>query len=87
MHEFLLALRDVNLGKLPVEKTEFRNFIKCKKIEDFAYEYLITDEGHPNFKNINILRENGFPVYPGEQDSFGWLTGCIKTKKGTLVFG
>lgn len=41
----------------------------------------------PNFDNIEILKKHGFFVYPGEKDSFGWLTGCIRTKKGIIVFG
>lgn len=56
-------------------------------VKVLAEEYLITSQGHPNFENINILKENGYNVYPGEKDSFGWLTGCIKTSKGVIVFG
>jgi|GEM_PF-3557074 len=40
-----------------------------------ANAVLITDGGKPNFDNINLIRENGFDVYPGEKDSFGRLTG------------
>ena len=35
----------------------------------------------------DLLRVGMWKVFPGEQDSFGWLTGCIRTKKGILVFG
>ena len=34
-----------------------------------------------NRSNILQLRNAGFYVYPGEQDSFGWLTGWIQLKK------
>nr|DAY89308.1 MAG TPA: hypothetical protein [Caudoviricetes sp.] len=51
-----------------------------------ANESLI-HECKPNFDNIEILKKHGFFVYPGEKDSFGWLTGCIRTKKGIIVFG
>lgn len=56
-------------------------------VEVLAGEYLITSQGRPNFDNINILKENGYNVYPGEKDSFSWVTGCIKTSKGIIVFG
>jgi hypothetical protein len=31
--------------------------------------------------------KNGYDVYPGEHDSYGWITGCIKTTRGIIVFG
>ena len=58
-----------------------------KEAVKIANEVLITDGGKPDFDNINIIRKNGFDVFPGEKDSFGWLTGCIKTTKGIIVFG
>jgi transketolase len=36
--------------------------------------------------SINLQKHNYY-VYPGEQDRFGWLTGCIDTSKGTIVYG
>ncbi len=51
-----------------------------------ANENLIHD-CKPNFDNIEILKQHGFNVFPGDKDSFGWLTGCIRTKKGIIVFG
>ena len=55
-----------------------------------ASDLLITDDGRPNIKNIKELaRISDYRVNPGEQDSFGWLTGAI-TRKGsnrTLYFG
>ena len=41
----------------------------------------------PNYTNINVMKSAGFNVYTGEADSFGWLTGVIRTKRGELVFG
>ena len=48
---------------------------------------LITSEGKCDWKNIDTVIEAGFDVFAGEQDSFGWLTGCIRTKKGIIVYG
>ena len=52
-------------------------------------ELLITGNGGCNWDNIHELRNSGYRVYPGERDSFGWLTGCVQ-KHGDeriLVYG
>jgi len=49
---------------------------------------LITDEGEPNYDVIDSLyHDHGYFIYPGERDRFGWVTGCITTRKGIIVFG
>jgi hypothetical protein len=54
-----------------------------------AVVYLADDclTGNENFKNIVTIRDAGFDVYPGEQDRFGWLIGCIQLKRGVITFG
>lgn len=51
---------------------------------------LLIDEkkGTPNFDEMDRLhKEHGYFIFPGERDRFGWLTACIETKKGIIVFG
>lgn len=37
---------------------------------------------------ISWFREHEYYVWPGEQDSFGWLIGCVRKKDGPiLIFG
>lgn len=48
---------------------------------------LITNEGNPDWRAHAVLKGNGFLVTKGESDSFGWLTGCIHTNKGIIVYG
>ena len=55
-----------------------------KAVIYLADEYLTGDD---NFKNIITVRNAGYDVYAGEQDRFGWLTGCIEMKRGVIVFG
>ncbi len=43
--------------------------------------------GEDKFQNMKYIQQKGFPIFPGEQDSFGWLTGCIQLKKGIIMFG
>ena len=52
-----------------------------------ADQLLVTENGQCNWANHEVLKNAGFPVFPGDQDRFGWLSGCIQTKKGILVFG
>jgi len=52
-----------------------------------ANEVLITASGGINRAAVLKVKNSGFSVFPGETDSFGWLTGCILTTKGIVVFG
>jgi len=58
-----------------------------RKAVDLADGVLITGEGRPNFDVFEEIKKAGFHVGPGETDSFGWLTGVIRTSKGSLVYG
>lgn len=51
-------------------------------------KYLIKSDGRCNWININILKLLQYSIFPGEKDSFGWLSGCItKEGKPILVYG
>lgn len=57
-------------------------------IQNLATNLLITKNGTPDFEEMDRLyHEHGYFIFPGERDSFGWLTACIRTKKGIIVFG
>ena len=66
------------------ETIDIENHTIVKAVIYLADDYLTGDE---NFKNIVTIRESGFDVYPGEQDRFGWLIGCIQLKRGVIMFG
>ncbi len=36
---------------------------------------------------LAIYSANKYRIVPGEQDSFGWITGVIVTPKGRIVYG
>lgn len=56
--------------------------------EILACKYLINDNGSCNWSNIELLKSNGYKVYAGEKDSFGWLTGVIENGNGQrIVYG
>lgn len=62
-----------------------------KDLEDAAEAmccgYMITSGGACNWENIYKLRKCGYAVYPGDKDSFGWLTGVVTKGGKKLVFG
>ena len=52
-----------------------------------ASDFLIMEDGHCNWDNIDILGDIGIRVFAGEQDRFGWVTGCIGLKNGIIIYG
>lgn len=70
--------------------TNLRDNDIIKELEDLAYELFITANGRPNYDAINMAKREGINVFPGDKDSFGWLTGCVKLysqNHAILVFG
>ena len=62
--------------------------ICTKEIQHLATELFITDDGDPRFELIDqFFKEHGYFIFPGERDRFGWVTACLQTKKGFIVFG
>lgn len=68
-------------------KSEFNENPLVSAVKYLANICLIDNEGNPNSDNIKEVSQNGFPIYPGEKDRFGWLTGCIDIKDKTILFG
>ena len=58
------------------------------ELEELACGAFIHDSGKCNYRNMSIFHvATGWAIGPGEQDSFGWLTGVIYTPKGKFVYG
>lgn len=49
--------------------------------------YMIRSDGTVNKSLVSALKQCGYQVTAGEQDSFGWLSGVVHTKVGRVVFG
>lgn len=56
-------------------------------IEGLADKLLIGKDGQCEWERIDELGAAGYAVFCGECDRFGWLSGCIQTKKGIVVYG
>lgn len=92
MDEFIQLLETIEKLNLPDEPDKQLNQLKelsgiIGKILAHANTKLIDDNGRNIWENHTLLNEHGFQVFPGEQDRFGWLTGCIGTKKGYVLYG
>ena len=82
MDEFIQVLHKINKEKV---LNNLQHLIE--EAVKLANELLVTESGKCNWENHELLKKEGFHVYPGEQDRFGWLSGCIQTNKGILIFG
>lgn len=56
-----------------------------RDIVNYATEYLTVGPDVHLWRNM--VREAGYPVYPGEVDGFGWLTAYFQMKEGIILFG
>lgn len=70
-------------------KTYFKNDNAIDEVRSLCNEFLITSAGLCNVDNIDILRRNGYRVFSGETDWFGWITGCVQKRNDPriLVYG
>jgi len=62
-----------------------RNHPLINAVVYLADEYLTC--GIHGKRGIQEIKNAGFDVFPGEQDRYGWLTGCIEMKRGIIMFG
>lgn len=74
---------DVYLHNI-VKDTEYKMLID--EAVEHAAATLITSDGTCDWDAIRCVTHAGYEVFAGEKDSFGWLSGCIQTKKGILVY-
>lgn len=74
-------------GRLYIDMNSDNEDDAARIIDGLACGALISSNGRCNWTNIKKVEGAGYRVFAGEQDSFGWLTGCISTKKGIIVYG
>lgn len=84
LKKMIELLKEVDASDLP---DNYDGFITNNEINNLACDSLIDTNGRCIWENHEVLGEAGFSVFPGEQDRFGWVTGCIQTKKGIIVYG
>jgi hypothetical protein len=87
MEELIKVLKNIESDD-SITSVESSDNPLIKKVDRLACSHLInpTSTKVP-FHLIQKMKEFGYDVFPGEKDSFGWLTGCIRTNKGIIYFG
>lgn len=86
--ECLKSIEASSLPDTPEERLDTVDHPSVDEIEFIATRLLINDQGAPLFEEMDRLqKEHGYLIYPGERDRFGWVTACLQTKKGFIVFG
>jgi len=81
------AVEDTMQGVDPEGYSEDELHPRVQDVITAACGALITNEGQANFTAIKRLKELGWRVTRGEHDSFGWLSGTIHTRKGSIMYG
>lgn len=79
--------------RLSVCEEDGRTYLRGDEVTEIDYaasELFILEGGTPDYIKMQSLKDmsNGkYWIFPGETDSFGWLTGCINTPVGIIVYG
>ena len=74
----------------PDDELSWEFITNAGEIEQLACDLFIEEGGGCDWDAIDSLEEESGGLYrigPGETDGFGWLTGCIHTPKGIIVYG
>ena len=85
MHSLLKGLQDIDKSRR-FTKEYLDIDSEVQYVSALASDILINSQGRPDMDMIDNLKRAGYNVFAGERDGFGWLSGCIQTKKGILVF-
>jgi hypothetical protein len=75
------AIRDYKDDIIPAQHSDVIEAI------NLADALLISKHGDIDWYSVDVLRAEGYAVFPLEKDRFGWLIGGIATQKGTISFG
>jgi len=70
---------------LPPENKWFNDLLD--ELDSELSAFLITSKGTPDYQAHRAMELQGYPIKPGETDSFGWLTGICVTSVGKIVYG
>lgn len=89
--ECLQSIDDSDLPDIPENEDTHLSHHDHELVDEvvsLANTLFVGKEGDGLFREMDKLQEKyGYFIFPGERDAFGWVTGCIQTKKGIIVFG
>jgi len=91
MQRLVDCVKVIETSLLPDDKDLHLDVIDHPLVDEIIFiatRLFIDDKGKPLFDEMDRLQsEYGYLVFPGERDRFGWVTACLQTKKGIIVFG
>ena len=85
----LLKRVDENPTVYMTEYNGVRQYNIAHSVIDDILRYateLLTGGPHVHFYR-DMVRDAGYPIYPGDVDRCGWLTAYFQMKEGILLFG
>jgi hypothetical protein len=90
LHDVLLAIEQTDIpvyyDRAIDENILDSNHELVRLASNLACELLIDSNGRCNRENMEKLENLGYPVFPIEKDSFGWLIGGIGVMGGIITF-
>ena len=92
-HEKLMAASDAEVAVWRNDDNElYINRIiegseELSALENWADQNLIAADGSPDIGMVGVLEDEGFRMFAGEKDSFGWLSAIVQYGKLRYVFG
>jgi hypothetical protein len=94
MDDLLTILKQIDALEMKNSYARLLNNSKNKDVKDLAEKasaladtILIGPNGNCLWDQHDVLKAAGYDIFPGERDSIGWLTGCIQTTKGVIMYG
>jgi hypothetical protein len=89
--ECLQIIEDSDLPDVPQHEDNYLSRDDHELVSEvisLATTLFVGEQGQGLFDIMDQLQEQyGYFIFPGERDRFGWVTGCLQTKKGIIVFG
>lgn len=91
MQRLVECVKIIEATSLPEDKDAPLDVIDHPLVDEIIFiatRLFIDDKGEPLFDEMDRLQHDyGYFIFPGERDRFGWVTACLQTKKGFIVFG
>lgn len=94
MDRLLVCLHEIEQSELPDVPPHEDMFLhnddheKVAEVIAIATSLFVGKEGQPVFDDMDAFwHDHGYFIFPGERDRSGWVTACLQTKKGIIVFG
>lgn len=84
----MVELKDAVTTQRDYLTDEENSTSKIKELSAQTSGIFISNAGQSVYTTfLALYSANKYRIVPGEQDSFGWITGVVITPKGRIVYG